>query len=115
MQKTLILVAAATAMLATPAMARESETTLDHVIKKGVVLSVSGFEIPVMYHEDGTYTANAMGSDVPGTWRIDGASLCTESSMQPGETCTEYPEGKGPGDSFEVMGAMGPATITINE
>ncbi|MAK62406.1 MAG: hypothetical protein CMK09_15660 [Ponticaulis sp.] len=115
MQKSLILAAAAAAMLTAPALAGESETTLDYVIEKGVVLSVSGFEIPVMYHADGTYTAEAMGSEIPGTWRIDGASLCTESSMQPGETCTEYPEDMGPGDSFEVMGAMGPATITINE
>ncbi len=98
--------------LAAPAMA---ETTLDYVISNGVVLSVQGFDIPVDYHEDGTYSAVAMGSEIPGTWRIEGTSLCTESSMQPGENCTEYPEGKGPGDSFTVEGAMGPATITINQ
>ena len=86
-----------------------------HVVEKGVVLSTQGMDIPVTYNEDGTYSADAMGMEIPGTWRIDGTSLCTESSMQPGENCTEYPEGKGPGDSFEVEGAMGTATITINE
>ncbi|MAP96316.1 MAG: hypothetical protein CMK07_15330 [Ponticaulis sp.] len=100
--------------LAAPAFAGDS-TTLDYVVEKGVVLSTQGMDIPVTYNEDGTYSADAMGMEIPGTWRIDGTSLCTESSMQPGENCTEYPEGKGPGDSFEVEGAMGTATITINE
>ncbi len=105
----------ASALVAGLTMPALAETTLDHVISNGVVLSVQGFDIPVEYHADGTYSAVAMGSEIPGTWRIEGASLCTESSMQPGENCTEYPEGMGPGDSFTVESAMGPATITINQ
>ena len=112
MLKKLLISSALVAAMTAPAIA---ETTLEYVISNGVVVSVQGYDIPVNYHEDGTYAAVAMGSEIPGTWRIEGTSLCTESSMQPGENCTEYPEGKGPGDSFTVAGAMGPTTITINE
>ncbi|MAK60000.1 MAG: hypothetical protein CMK09_03380 [Ponticaulis sp.] len=113
MRKFLIL-SAATAALATPALA-EDKDTIDHVIEKGIVLSVQGMDIPVTYNADGTYNADAMGMQIPGTWRRDGMTMCTESSMQPGENCSEYPEGKGPGDSFEMSGAMGVSTVTINE
>ena len=112
--RTLIASTVIVAALPTPAFA-EDKSTLDHVVAHGVVLSTQGMDIPVTDNEDGTYTAEAMGMTIDGSWRIDGTSLCTESSMQPGENCTEYPEGKGPGDTFEVNGAMGPATITINE
>lgn len=114
MRKIFITSALVSASLLLPAMASAS-TTLETVIAKGVTLSMQGLDIPVTYHEDGTYTAVAMGSEIPGTWRIEGTKLCTESSAQPGERCTEYPEGKGPGDSFNVESAMGTATITIND
>ena len=114
MRKLLIISTAAICMSA-PAFADE-KSTLDHALANGIVMSVMGYDIPVTYSDDGTYVASIDGmGDLPGTWSRDGETLCTESSMQPGETCTEYPEGKGPGDSFVVEGAMGPATITINE
>jgi hypothetical protein len=114
MRKIIFTSALLTAGLLLPAVASAS-TTLEYVVEKGVNVSIQGFEIPVTYNADGTYSATAMGSEIPGTWRIEGTKFCTESSAQPGETCTEYPEGKGPGDSFDVEGAMGPTTVTINE
>ncbi|MDZ4759584.1 MAG: hypothetical protein SGJ21_00745 [Alphaproteobacteria bacterium] len=86
--------------------------TLTEVTTKGVVLSIQGMEIPVNYTPDGKFTA--MDGQVTGTWKIDGAKLCTTSSMQPEETCTEYPAGKVSGDSFDLEGAMGTVTVKIN-
>lgn len=114
MRKILIISVAAASIVA-PAFA-EDKSTLDYAIEKGIVMSAMGYDIPVTYSDDGTYVASIDGmGDLPGTWRRDGETLCTESSMQPGENCTEYPAGKAPGDSFVIEGAMGPATITINE
>ncbi|MAI89320.1 hypothetical protein [Ponticaulis sp.] len=115
MTKTALLAGIALTGFAFSASADEP-TTLENVVSHGVTMNVQGLPIPVVYHDDGTYSANAMGSDIPGTWRIEGHSLCTESSMQPGESCTEYPDGKGPGDTFNVNSAsLGAVTVTINE
>lgn len=107
----LLISAALAAGLAAPAMA----DTLEAVTTKGVTLSMMGMEIPVTYNEDGTYTADAMGQTINGQWRIEGTSLCSSNDMQPEETCTEYPEGKGPGDEFTISGDQGEVTIKINE
>ena len=45
--------------------------------------------------------------------RIDGEKLCTTSNMSPAEECSVYPAGKKSGDSFDVTGAQGTATIKI--
>ncbi len=100
----------AAAMLAAPVFA----DTLSEVTTRGVILKVQGFEIPVTYKNDGTFTIEAMGQSVTGAWRIDGAKLCTSSDIQPEERCTEYPAGKKSGDEFEVQGAMGAMTVKIN-
>ncbi len=107
----LIIASALAAGLAAPAFA----DTLEAVTTKGVILMVQGMEIPISYAEDGTFSGEAMGTPFEGTWRVDGASLCTTSDFQPEETCQEYPEGKGAGDEFTIEGAMGPVTIKINE
>lgn len=111
----ILIISVAAACIASPALA-EDKSTLDHAIEKGIVMSAMGYDIPVTYSDDGTYVASIDGmGEMPGTWRRDGETLCTESSMMPGENCTDYPAGKVPGDSFVVEGAMGPATITINK
>ena len=107
----LIIASALAVGLAAPAVA----DTLEAVTTKGVVLTVMDMEIPVTYAADGTYTADALGQTINGQWRIEGKSLCSSNDMQPEETCQEYPEGKGPGDSFDLEGPMGTATIKINE
>jgi hypothetical protein len=101
----------AVAALAAPAFAE----TLKEVTTKGVVLSVQGFDIDVVYKPDGTFAASLPGDPTPvatGKWRIDGDKLCTSTDATP-EECVAYPKDKKSGDSFEVTGAQGAATIKI--
>lgn len=110
-----LLIAGFAAMAAVaPAIAQGAAETLKEVTTKGVILKVQGYEIPITYNEDGTFTLDAMGQTVTGKWRIDGVKLCTSSDMQPDERCTEYPADKKSGDEFEVQGAMGAMTVKIN-
>lgn len=95
---------------AAPAFA-QGATTLQEVTTKGIVLSVAGMDIDVAYKPDGSFSA--MDGQVTGKWRIDGEKLCTTSNFSPDEECVVYPTGKKSGDSFEVQGAQGPATIKI--
>lgn len=105
------LVLAVTAMtLAAPAFAQD-KTTLDNVTSRGIVLSAGGMEVDVGYKPDGTFTA--MDGQVTGKWRVEGGKLCTSSNFAPEEECIAYPAGKKSGDSFEVQGGQGPATIRI--
>ena len=97
----------AVAALAAPAFA----DTLKEVTTKGIILVVEGMEIDVKYTPDGKFTA--MDGQVTGTWRIDGEKLCTTSNFQPAEECTVYPKDKKSGDSFELTGPAGTATIKI--
>jgi hypothetical protein len=94
-------------MAGAPALA----DTLQEVTAKGIVLSVQGMDIDVAYTPDGKFTA--MDGQVTGTWRIDGDKLCTSSNFDPNETCVAYPHDKKSGDTFEVTGPQGPATIRI--
>lgn len=100
----LILATASAALLACPALA-ETGSTLENVTKRGIVMRAFGLEIPVNYTPDGRWTAPTV--QVAGTWRIDGERLCTRTTTELTETCAAYPQGKKPGDSFEVPGAMG--------
>jgi hypothetical protein len=54
-----------------------------------------------------------MDGQVTGKWRVDGGKLCTSSNFAPDEECVAYPAGKKSGDTFEVQGGQGPATIRI--
>jgi hypothetical protein len=108
--RSLLLAGALTLALAAPAFA----DTLKEVTTKGVVMSIQGMDIPIAYKPDGTFAIDVQGQSITGKWRIDGAKLCTTSSMAPEERCTEYPKDKKSGDSFEVTSAMGSATIKIN-
>ena len=99
-----LLLAVTALALSTPARAQD-KTTLEYVTTRGVVLSAGGFEV------DGTFSA--MDGQVTGKWRIEGGKLCTSSNFAPDEECTAYPAGKRSGDTFEVEGGQGPATIRI--
>jgi hypothetical protein len=113
----LIPFAAAAGMLAcaAPAFADTAKPdTLKEVTTRGVVMTVQGIDIPIAYKPDGSFTVEVQGQTMQGKWRIDGAKLCTTSSLSPNERCTEYPAGKASGDTFEIQGAMGPAQIRIN-
>jgi len=103
----LLIAAAVLAMAAGPAAA----DTLTEVTTHGIILTVQGMDIDVTYAPDGKFTA--MEGQVTGTWRIDGAKLCTTSNFDPNETCVEYPKDKKPGDTFDLTGPAGTATIKI--
>jgi hypothetical protein len=106
-----LLIGAALIAFSAPAFA----DTLKEVTTKGIVLSVQGFEIDVAYKADGTFAASMPGDPTPvaaGKWRIDGDKLCTSTDATP-EECVAYPKDKKSGDSFDVTGAQGTATIKI--
>jgi len=102
-----LLIAAAILALATPAAA----DTLQELTTRGSILTIQGMDIDVTYTPDGKFTA--MDGQVTGTWRIDGDKLCTTSNFEPTEQCVAYPTGKKSGDSFDVTGPQGTATIKI--
>ena len=105
----LLALAAVAVALTAPAFAQT--TTLQEVTTKGIVLSAQGMDIDVTHKSDGSFTA--MDGQVTGKWRIDGEKLCTTSNFEPAESCAVYPAGKKSGDSFDVTGAAGTATIKI--
>ena len=105
------LVLAVTAMMVAAPASAQDKTTLDNVTSRGIVLSAGGMEVDVGYKPDGTVTA--MDGQVTGKWRVEGGKLCTSSNFAPEEECVAYPAGKKSGDSFEVQGGQGPATIRI--
>ncbi len=108
MRSAILIVATATAL---PAFAQEP-STLGYVTTRGVVMKVSGLDIPVTYAPDGKFSA--MQGAVSGDWRIDGDKLCSKSNVDPTEVCIAYPQGKKPGDQFEIIGPQGSLTIRIN-
>ena len=103
----LLIAAAALALMVGSAAAE----TLKEVTEHGIVLTVQGMDIDVVYTPDGKFTA--MEGQVTGTWRIDGDKLCTSSNFDPNETCVAYPKDKKSGDTFELTGPQGTATIRI--
>lgn len=105
-----LIACVAVAAFAAPALAQQP-TTLQEITTKGIVIDAGGMQIDVKYTPDGKFTA--MDGQVTGTWRIDGEKLCTTSNFSPAEECTVYPAGKKSGDSFDLTGAQGPATIKI--
>jgi hypothetical protein len=118
MKRTLIIAGACIA-LAAPAFAQEM-TTLQYVTTKGSVVKADvqgqALELPMKYNADGSYTTNAMGTEIKGKWRIDGDKLCTVNDMNPTEACVAYPAGKKPGDEFKVTNpALGEVSVTINK
>jgi hypothetical protein len=84
--------------------------TLQEVTAHGIVILLGDRQIDVNYTADGKFTVN--GGQATGTWRIDGDRLCAITNGNP-ETCVPYPKGKKSGDSFEVTGPQGPATVKI--
>ena len=84
--------------------------TLQEVTTHGIVIRLGRRQIDVDYAPNGKFTVNS--GQATGTWRIDGARLCAITNGNP-ETCVPYPKGKKSGDSFEVTGPEGLATVKI--
>jgi hypothetical protein len=98
---------AALTLGATPAFA----DTLQEVTTHGMTIVLGDMQIDVAYTPDGKFTA--ADGQVTGAWKIDGDKLCTTSNFDPNESCITYPKGKKSGDSFEVTGPQGSATVKI--
>lgn len=103
----------AAAMFAAPAIAQDTPApptdTVKAVVEKGVAIEISGFAGTVDYKADGTFSG--FDGMFEGTYKVDGNKICTESAM--GASCSEYPDGKKSGDSFELPTEMGPMKVTI--
>jgi hypothetical protein len=105
-----LMILAALAVLSTAASAAAG--TLDEVVKHGITIMLPNNPIDVTYTPDGKFAA--MGGQITGKWRIDGDALCTSSNVDPTEKCVTYPKDKKSGDSFDVTGQDGTATVKIN-
>lgn len=104
---------AVTIQINKPASVASNLTTLQYVTTKSVVMKVAGQEYPITYTSDGKLSvSNGM---ITGAWKIVGEALCSTNSMDPTEVCILYPQGKKPGDEFEVLSPQGPFTIRINK
>ena len=101
----LALGALALAAAASPAAA----DTLTEVTSHGIILVLGDMEIPVTYTPDGKLSA--MDGQITGAWRIENDKLCTSSNVDPVDRCIAYPKDKKSGDSFEVTGNGGAATV----
>lgn len=105
-----------TSLLVTAPAGAQTQDTLRAVISNGVQLTLGRHAVMIEYHEDGTYSGQQAGLVVEGNWRVEGESLCVRSDLSLVETCTVYPPGKRPGDTFEVTSpALGQVSVTIRE
>ncbi|WP_156807888.1 hypothetical protein [Henriciella marina] len=111
----LLCISFTTAILAVGVSAQSpSIDTLYFVMRDGVVMTTQGHVIQIDYNEDGSFSGEAAGTKFEGTYRLDGARLCSTSSLATSETCTAYPEGMKSGDEFEVVSpALGSVRIRI--
>lgn len=112
--KAIILGAIAAALVAAPAFAADS--TQVAMVKNGATFDVQGMSLDIDFKQgasvnEGTFTIAAVGFD--GTYKIDGKKMCLGIMGQ--DSCSDYPEGKGPGDSFEITTDMGPMKVTIRK
>jgi hypothetical protein len=104
-----LAIAAGLMLAAAPAFADES-VTIKTILEKGAKLSVMGMEFDLAYKPDGTY---ADPSGMGGKYRVDGKKLCLTPDALGQELCSEYPDDKKSGDSFEIQSDFGPILITI--
>ena len=93
----LTAIALALALIAAPALAQEAapaSDTIKEVTAKGVIFDVMGMEIDMDF-------------------KADGKKLCLTIPGMIENQCTEYPDGKKSGDSFEVVTEMGAMNVKI--
>jgi hypothetical protein len=103
------IIALGIVLLAAPAFAQESDT-IKTIITNGSKLAVMGMEFEFAYKADGTYTDN---QGTGGKYRVDGKKLCLTPDAIGQELCSDYPDGKKSGDSFDIQSDFGPMTVTI--
>ncbi len=97
------------ALTAAPAFAQDSDT-IKTIVEKGSKLEVMDMAFEFTYKADGTYADN---QGTGGKYRVDGKKLCLTPDALGQELCSEYPDGKKSGDSFEITSDFGPMKVTI--
>ena len=111
----LAMFALAAAMLAAPALAQDvtpPSDTVKAVVEKGVTMEVMGQAGDIEYKADGTFSG--FDGQFEGTYKTNGNKLCiTVEAFGMVDQCTEYPDGKVAGDTFEIPSDMGPLKVTI--
>lgn len=107
--------ALAAALLAAPALAQDvapPSDTVKAVVEKGVSMEVMGQAGEIAYKADGTFSG--FDGQFEGTYKTNGNKLCiTVEAFGMVDQCTEYPDGKKSGDTFEIPSDMGPLKVTI--
>jgi hypothetical protein len=103
-----LILAAGFLALATAAPARAG--TPEEIAAHGMIVTLQGMDYDLTFTPDGKFTG--LDGQLTGTWRIDGDKLCTTPVGEP-ENCVAFPSGKKSGDTFEVTGPRGPATVKI--
>lgn len=101
--------------LATPAFAddaAEANDTITHMIANGAVVSAQGAEYVLSFEADGSFADDA--GMVAGTWKATGNQHCLSIPGMIDDMCSEYPDGKTAGDTFDIETEMGPMTVTLN-
>ncbi|HOZ27070.1 MAG TPA: hypothetical protein PLH23_05270 [Hyphomonadaceae bacterium] len=105
----------AAAMLAAPALAQDvapPSDTVKAVVEKGVTMEVMGQAGDIEYKADGTFSG--FDGQIEGTYKTNGNKLCiTAEAVGILDQCSEYPDGKKSGDTFELPSDMGPLKVTI--
>lgn len=112
----LTLLAAAAALIAAPALAQIAppSDTVKAVVEKGVTMEVMGQAGDIEYKADGSFSG--FDGQFAGTYKTNGNKLCiTVEAFGMVDQCTEYPDGKKAGDSFEIPSEMGPLKVTIRQ
>lgn len=112
----LTALAIAAALIATPALAQDAPAappsdTIKAVTEKGVFFDIMGMEIDMDFKPDGTFSG--MAGAFAGTWKADGKKLCLTIPGMIENQCTEYPDGKKSGDTFEITSDNGPMNVKI--
>lgn len=114
----LTILAAAAALMAAPALAQDAPAppsdTVKAVVEKGVTMEVMGQAGDIEYKADGSFSG--FDGQFAGTYKTNGNKLCiTVEAFGMVDQCTEYPDGKKAGDSFELASEMGPLKVTIRQ
>jgi hypothetical protein len=104
-----VFITSAFAMLSATALSafgqEPASDTLQAITTKGMVLTVSGFDIDMSFSADNRFTG--MEGALTGKWRADGKLLCTTGDSDGVESCIEFPLGKKSGDAFPVTNSQG--------
>ena len=106
----------AAVLLAAPALAQDAAPPIRHGEsrrrKRRHAWTSGGRSATSTIKPDGTFSG--FDGMFAGTYKTNGNKLCiTVEAFGMVDQCTEYPDGKKSGDTFEIPSDMGPMKVTI--